>query len=83
MGRPKMPPRDARPAEFVRAIDAASILSVSYKTLEHWRRKKVGPPFTKRGKYLRYEINALREWMREGTVRPGDGESAEQPGGAS
>lgn len=43
---------------------AALYLGVSVRTLEEWRKKKIGPAFVKLGpKLVRYEVAALERFL--------------------
>jgi predicted DNA-binding transcriptional regulator AlpA len=39
----------------------------SVETVYAWRRKRVGPPAIRIGKYLRYDPAAVQAWAREQT----------------
>ncbi len=55
-------------AERVSPKRAAELLGVSVRTLEEWRRKKIGPAFVKLGpKLIRYEVRELEQFLA--TVR--------------
>ncbi len=41
----------------------AVYLDVPRRTLDEWRARKVGPPFVKFGKTVRYPEHALLRWM--------------------
>ena len=43
---------------------AASYLDVKVSTLRDWRFRGSGPPFSKLGRLVRYDLSALDEWMR-------------------
>lgn len=45
---------------------AAEILSLSIKTLQRWRWARVGPPFSKLGRAVRYAEDDLEEFIRSG-----------------
>ena len=40
-------------------------LDVPKKTLEGWRRRSYGPPFTQMGKHVRYREDRVLEWLDE------------------
>ncbi|WP_431694235.1 helix-turn-helix transcriptional regulator [Microbacterium maritypicum] len=43
--------------------DLAAYLGVPRRTLDGWRARRVGPPFVKFGKTVRYPEHALLRWM--------------------
>ncbi len=43
--------------------DLAPLLSVSLPTLRAWRLKRCGPKFVKLGSAVRYDPNAVQEWI--------------------
>jgi DNA-binding transcriptional MerR regulator len=49
---------------------AARLLSISFRTLQAWRRIGVGPSFIKLGRAVRYRRQDLLEWT-EGHRRAG------------
>ncbi|MFP7722322.1 helix-turn-helix transcriptional regulator [Lysobacter sp. A3-1-A15] len=51
-------------AERVSPKKAALFLGVSIRTLEEWRKRKIGPAFVKLGpKLVRYEIAELERFL--------------------
>lgn len=44
--------------------EAAEYLKTTVRTLQHYRTKKSGPHYEKRGKVIRYNIEDLDRWMR-------------------
>lgn len=76
---PKKAERRPRPAQAAVAVfdeprqltvdDAASLLSVSVKTLEAWRRLGKGPAFVKLGRSVRYTMRAIDQFTSDRTVR--------------
>jgi hypothetical protein len=47
---------------FLTEKDAARLLSLSFRTLQSWRRKNIGPKFIKFGRSVRYARQALFLW---------------------
>jgi predicted DNA-binding transcriptional regulator AlpA len=43
--------------------ELAEYLDVPRRTLDGWRQRKVGPPFVKLGKTVRYPEHRLLRWM--------------------
>lgn len=51
-------------AERISPKNAALFLGVSVRTLEEWRKKKIGPAFVKLGpKLVRYEVAELERFL--------------------
>lgn len=44
--------------------DAAVLLQVPVKTIYEWRRHRKGPKATRVGKYLRFDPQDVRDWLR-------------------
>ena len=51
--------------EWMTPADAAEYLAVSPRTLQHWRTRKVGPPFHKVEKTIRYHKAEIDLWLLE------------------
>jgi hypothetical protein len=49
-------------------MQAAIFLGVSARTLQAWRVRGGGPPYTKLGRAVRYQRRALTEFQRANTV---------------
>ena len=48
--------------------EVAEYLSVSTRTLEHWRRVNLGPPYVKLGtRIVRYRISEIQNWLASTT----------------
>ena len=45
--------------------EAAFRIGVKPVTLRQWRRRKTGPPYTKQGATIQYNIAALRQWQSQ------------------
>jgi hypothetical protein len=43
--------------------DAAGIYDISESTLAKWRLKGCGPPYIKRGRWLRYDTDKFDAWL--------------------
>jgi len=50
------------------AVDAASYLGVSPKTLEHWRQTGGGPRYAKAGRRCLYRLDWLNQWLEGRSV---------------
>lgn len=55
--------------EFFTTVEAASILKVSKRTLEKWRKSGGGPRYAKLGSRVTYPGKCLREWIDSHTHR--------------
>ena len=58
--------------------DVAAQLGVTIGTLVDWRFRKVGPPYVKVGKLVRYPADALAAWLASRTVKPTPTNAAER-----
>jgi excisionase family DNA binding protein len=50
---------------MITTAEAATYLSLSPRTLENWRARQEGPPFVRMGAAVRYDTEALSEWVKE------------------
>ncbi|MFP3869226.1 MAG: helix-turn-helix transcriptional regulator [Desulfobacteraceae bacterium] len=57
---------------FVNDVEAAKLLSVSPQTIRNWRYLGKGPRYAKRGRLVRYGVDALINYMNEGIINPED-----------
>ncbi len=55
---------------YVSDVEAAQILSASPQTLRNWRHMQKGPPYTKRGRMVRYLVRDLLNFMESGRIDP-------------
>jgi predicted DNA-binding transcriptional regulator AlpA len=51
-------------------VQAADLLRLSTRTLQAWRSQRVGPPFVRAGRAIRYDRSALVAWTTDNTVTP-------------
>ena len=56
------PPAHITPAEL------SVVLAIPVKTLEYWRGRNEGPPFTRIGRSVRYSLPEVHAWLRRNTV---------------
>ena len=57
------------PFTLLNTEEAATLLGISRHTLEDWRWKRLGPPWIRISKScVRYDLDALREWLSKHTV---------------
>ena len=57
--------------QYLTPDEAAIFLNMPVKTLEHWRARGEGPPFSPVGRHIRYDIDEVRAWMRGRRVETG------------
>ena len=50
--------------------EAARMMGVAVGTLANMRNKGKGPPFIKKGRYVRYWESDIREWAEKDKVYP-------------
>ncbi|WP_103544652.1 AlpA family transcriptional regulator [Streptomyces sp. SM1] len=58
--------RGGLPDRYLTPEDLVTMFSLpSVETLYQWRRKRIGPPGFRVGRYLRYDPAAVRAWVTE------------------
>lgn len=62
--KPNTSPAERWTPTFISTSEAASILCVSRRTLEGWRRKRTGPRFYTFGRLVRYDEHQVLEWAK-------------------
>jgi hypothetical protein len=50
--------------------EQASLLDLTVRTLRGWRKKRTGPPWTRKGKQYLYNDEWTAEWLRSGKQQP-------------
>jgi excisionase family DNA binding protein len=45
--------------------EAAAELGISFRTLQQWRVRGIGPAFLKLGRAVRYDAEALEAWLAQ------------------
>ena len=63
---------DATANELLTPTEAASYLKVSPRTMADWRRKRVGPPFVRTRRAVRYRKADLDQWLERTRQQPSD-----------
>jgi hypothetical protein len=58
------------PNSYVPDVMAAVIIGSKPQTLRNWRHLRKGPPYTKRGRMIRYRVKDLLNYMAAGRVDP-------------
>ncbi len=53
---------------LLREEEAADLLSLSVRTLQSWRIRRVGPPFVQVGRAVRYRRRDLISWIDANTI---------------
>ena len=49
---------------------AAKVLDLSVQTLRNWRHLRKGPKYQKLGRSVKYNLDDLKEYMRDHTIKP-------------
>lgn len=50
---------------FLKPEELAELFRVPLETVYQWRRKRTGPPGFRVGRHLRYELDAVLEWVAQ------------------
>ncbi|MEU3498749.1 helix-turn-helix domain-containing protein [Kitasatospora cineracea] len=53
----------ALPQRYLSPEDVATLFGAPQETVYQWRRKHTGPPGFRVGKHLRYDPNAVAQWV--------------------
>ena len=56
--------------DFLTTKELSVWLQVSERTIENWRREKVGPPYRKLGHAVRYLRAEILSWLEQGKLSP-------------
>lgn len=56
--------------ELLDSDQTAAALGVAVNTLNNWRSRKEGPPYSKIGHLVRYPSDMLAQWIESNTRRP-------------
>ncbi|MGY4960294.1 helix-turn-helix domain-containing protein [Streptomyces sp. 900105245] len=62
---PRATLRVGLPDRYLTPDDIAEMFEVPKETVYQWRKKRVGPPGFRVGKYVRYDPAAVRDWVAE------------------
>ncbi|GLW53872.1 helix-turn-helix domain-containing protein [Kitasatospora phosalacinea] len=57
----------ALPQRYLSPEDVAALFGVPLETVYQWRRKRTGPPGFRVGRHLRYDPNAVAQWVADQT----------------
>jgi hypothetical protein len=57
-------------SDLLTETEAATILRLKIKTLQEWRRRKVGPRYYKIGGRVKYALEDLRAYLAQCAVEP-------------
>ncbi|MER6139273.1 helix-turn-helix domain-containing protein [Streptomyces sparsogenes] len=57
--------RAGLPDRYLTPDDIAELFEVPVETVYQWRKKRVGPPGFRVGKYVRYDPAAVQRWTAE------------------
>jgi len=63
-------PLEAAPFTLLDTKQAAALLGVKVRTLHDWRQDRIGPPYTKVGHLVRYQLSDLQAWVDSRKVKP-------------
>ena len=60
-----MQPKDNRGiiADLITEAELANQLGRSVRTLKRWRAQRIGPPYIRLGREVRYRRDAVRSWL--------------------
>lgn len=58
------------PNSYVNDVKAAEIIGCKPQTLRNWRHLRKGPPYSKKGRMIRYLVKDLLDYMTTGRVDP-------------
>ncbi|GAA2838462.1 hypothetical protein GCM10010441_73520 [Kitasatospora paracochleata] len=65
---PGQPPAAlALPQRYLSPEDVAALFGVPLETVYQWRRKRTGPPGFRVGRHLRFDPNAVAQWVADQT----------------
>lgn len=56
--------------ELLKAEEMAARMNTTVGTLGVWRCKGKGPPFIKKGRWIRYSLHDYNAWVAAGRVTP-------------
>jgi len=62
---------------WLRAKGASEYLNKSTNTLQVWRGRGYGPPWSKNGGHVAYKLADLEQWLQEQKVQPESSDLAE------
>ncbi|PKW05589.1 Helix-turn-helix domain-containing protein [Streptomyces sp. 1222.5] len=62
---PRATLRAGLPDRYLTPDDIAEMFEVPKETVYQWRKKRIGPPGFRVGKYVRYDPAAVRDWVAE------------------
>jgi hypothetical protein len=58
------------PNSYVTDVIAADIIGCKVQTLRNWRYLRKGPPYTKKGRMIRYLVQDLLDYMSVDRIDP-------------
>ncbi|MFD7570708.1 helix-turn-helix domain-containing protein [Streptomyces sp. NPDC059810] len=53
------------PERYLTPENIATLFEVPLETVYQWRKKRIGPPGFRVGKYVRYDPTDVQQWQRE------------------
>ncbi len=60
---PRATLRPGLPDHYLAPVEIAALLTVPLETVYAWRKERTGPPGFRIGKHLRYDPEAVRDWI--------------------
>jgi predicted DNA-binding transcriptional regulator AlpA len=61
-----------KPDKWLTAADVAKMLGISRNTVNSWRRKAMGPAYTRLGATIRYRLEDIESWITKNTINPSE-----------
>ncbi|WFB09532.1 helix-turn-helix domain-containing protein [Streptomyces sp. LX-29] len=62
---PRAALRSGLPDRYLTPDDIAVLFGVPLETVYHWRKKRIGPPGFRAGRYVRYDPVAVHAWVTQ------------------
>jgi hypothetical protein len=56
--------------DYLTEPELAKELKKSERTVQRWRKKRVGPPYTLNGETVLYHIESAKTWLKAGEINP-------------
>jgi predicted DNA-binding transcriptional regulator AlpA len=54
---------------WIREKEASQIIGIALQTLRNWRHQRVGPPYSKVGRAVRYRLDELIDFMESKKIK--------------
>jgi excisionase family DNA binding protein len=59
-----------KPERWLTPREVAEMLGISRRSVNNWRRRGIGPAYTKLGASARYRLEDIEKWIADNTVNP-------------